>query len=85
MQKQSVDTVRTHEAEEEIETRRITKDPGIAILEIVIKDVIVRVQAGLIPQIIQKEKLDLLPGRSHEVLQAVRNQIQKLLRKKAKL
>lgn len=78
IRRQNVDIVQIQEAEEEIGIQRVTKEhPETVILEIEIKDVIILAQADLILQIIQREELDLLPERSHAVLRAVRNQIQK--------
>lgn len=84
--KQSVDIVLIQEAEEEIVVQRVTEGRETVILGIEIKDVIILVQADLIHQIVPKERLDLSPGRSPEVLQAVHNQIkQRQTLRKAKL
>lgn len=75
IQKQDIDTGQILEAEVGIGIRGIIKDLGIAIQEIVIRSIIVPVQADPIHQNVQRERLDLLPGKSHEVLQVIHNQI----------
>lgn len=85
IQRQSANTVHIREAEEEIEIQRAIKAPGTVTREIETKDVTVQEQAGHILRIVQEEKLDLHPERSHEAPPAVRSRInRKLTQRKAK-
>jgi len=84
--KQSANTVRTREVEEEIGVQRIIKEAlGVVTRETETKDVTVPAQADHTLRIVQEEKLGPRPERSHEALLAVRNRInQKLLQRKTK-
>jgi len=73
--KQSANTVRTREVEEEIGVQRIIKDPGAATRETETKDVTVPAQADHTLRIVQEEKLGPRPERNHEALLAVPNRI----------
>lgn len=85
-QKQNVDTVRIREVEEEIAVQRVTEDLGAVARETEINDVTAVARAGLIPQIVPGEKLDLFQEKSHEALRVVHNQIkQKLMLIRANL
>lgn len=85
IQRQSANTVRTREVEEEIGIWRAIKDPEAVTRETEIKDVIVPARAGHTLRIVQEEKLDPHPEKSHEAPPVVRNRIkQKLTQRKTK-
>lgn len=83
--KQSANTVRIREVEEEIGIRRAIKDPGAVIREIETRDVTVApAQAGHTLRTVQEGKLDRHPEKNHEALLAVHSQInQKSTQRKA--
>lgn len=87
--KQSANTVRTREVEEEIGIQRVIRDPGAVTLGTEIKDVTALARADRTLRIVREEKiyiqLDPHPERSREVLLAAHSRIsRKLTRRKTK-